>query len=101
MALSLTPHVTDDLQGVFLMLAKTALSGDPCPSDATIARAYGTHSARRARRFLDWFEEQGLIVLHTEPGGKRVVAFPDLDAKTEGGDPDAPADTGERRDAAE
>ena len=101
MALTLTPHVTDDLQGVFLMLAKAALSGAPCPSDATIARAYGTHSARRARRFLDWFEEQGLIVLHTEPGGKRVVAFPDLDAKTEGGNPDAPAETPERRDAAE
>ncbi len=101
MALSLTPHVTDDLQGVFLMLAKAALTGEPCPSDATIARVYGPHSARRARRFLDWFEEQGLIVLHTEPGGKRVVAFPDLDAKTEGGDPDAPADAPERRDAAE
>ncbi|AJY46691.1 ATP-binding protein [Martelella endophytica] len=101
MALTLLDHVTDDLQGVFLMLVKAALAGEPCPSDPMIARAYGTHSTRRARRFLDWFEEQGLVVLHTEPGGKRIVAFPDLDRQTEGGDPDAPVETVERRDAAE
>ncbi|QQM28925.1 ATP-binding protein [Martelella lutilitoris] len=101
MAVSLLAHVTEDLQGVFLMLAKAAIAGDACPSDAMIARAYGTHSARRARRFLDWFEEQGLIVQHTGLAGLRIVAFPDLDRQTAGGNPDAPAEEAERRDAAE
>ena len=51
-----------------------------------IARAYGTHSARRARRLLGYFEEQGLIVHATS--GKRIVAFPDLEAETPPGDAD-------------
>ncbi|TCT37154.1 ATP-binding protein [Martelella mediterranea] len=101
MALSLSREITDDLQGVFLMLVKAALSGEPCPSDAAIARAYGTHSARRAARFLSYFEEQGLIIVHTDHFGMRIVAFPDLDAQTSGGNPDGPADNTEMRDAAE
>ena len=88
-ALEFAARVTDDLQGVFLLLAKAAIRSEPCPSDASIARVYGTHSARRARRFLSYFEEQGLIVLHTGLGGKRIAAFPDLNAETAPGDPDA------------
>jgi uncharacterized protein len=88
-ALELARKVTDDLQGVFLALAKAAICSETCPPDAAIARVYGTHSARRARRFLSYFEEQGLIVLHADFGGKRIVAFPDLDAETAPGDPDA------------
>jgi hypothetical protein len=90
MALSLSGRVTDDLQGVFLMLAKAAILGEPCPSDARIARAYGTHSARRARRLLSYFEEQGSVVVHTDFSGKRVVAFPDMDCQTAPGDANAP-----------
>jgi uncharacterized protein len=89
-ALDLARSVTDDLQGVFLMLAKAAIRREPCPPDAAIARVYGTHSARRARRFLSYFEEQGLIVLHTDFAGKRIAAFPDLDAESAPGNPDAP-----------
>nr|WP_254007675.1 ATP-binding protein [Rhizobium sp. L1K21] len=87
--LELSGRVTDDLQGVFLLMAKAALLGEPCPPDAAIARVYGTHSARRARRLLSYFEEQGLIVLHTDFSGKRIAAFPDLDAETAPGNPDA------------
>ncbi|WP_281978377.1 ATP-binding protein [Pseudorhizobium flavum] len=101
-ALELSVRVSDDLQGVFLMLAKAALLAEPCPSDMRIAKAYGTHSARRARRLLGYFEEQGLIVVHTDFGGKRIVAFPDLDVQTCPGAPDAPdAEPVARRDAAE
>jgi uncharacterized protein len=89
-ALSLSSGVTDDLQGVFLMLAKSAIRSEPCPSDARIARAYGTHSARRARRLLSYFEEQGSVVVHTDFSGKRIVAFPDMDCQTAPGDPNAP-----------
>ena len=100
-ALSLARRVPEDLQGVFLMLAKAAVAADPCPSDETIARAYGTHSKRRARRFLDWFEEQELVVQHTDHEGKRIVAFPDFDARTAPGDPDADGIGETRVDAAE
>jgi hypothetical protein len=99
-ALSLSSGVTDDLQGVFLMLAKAAVCGEPCPSDARIARAYGTHSARRARRLLGYFEEQGIIVVHADFSGKRIVAFPDMDCQTAPGDANAP-DTGDQPLAAE
>ena len=64
-ALELSVRVSDDLQGVFLLLARAALLAEPCPSDMRIAKAYGTHSARRARRLLCYFEEQGLIVVHS------------------------------------
>jgi hypothetical protein len=94
-ALDLSVRVSDDLQGLFLLLAKAALIAEPCPSDARIARAYGTHSARRARRLLGYFEEQGLIVVHTDFSGKRVIAFPDLDVQTAPGAADAPDDLAE------
>jgi hypothetical protein len=47
----------EDMQGVFMMIARAAKEG--CPSDAAIARAYGSHSLRRARRLLIYVEEQG------------------------------------------
>lgn len=100
-AMTLSKGVTDDLQGVFLMLAKAAICGEPCPSDARIARAYGTHSARRARRLLSYFEEQGSVVVHTDFSGRRVVAFPDIDCQTAPGDANAPDADGAGQAAAE
>ncbi len=100
-ALSLSRSVTDDLQGVFLLVAQSAVRGLPCPSDAMIARAYGTHSARRARRLLGYFEEQGLIVVHSDLSGKRIVAFPDLACETAPGAADAAYDDAVGRSAAE
>jgi DNA helicase HerA-like ATPase len=100
-AMELSKGVTEDLQGVFLMLAKAAICGEPCPSDARIARAYGTHSARRARRLLSYFEEQGSVVVHTDFSGKRVVAFPDIDRQTTPGDANAADVNGETQTAAE
>jgi uncharacterized protein len=97
-ALDLSARVSDDLQGVFLMMAKAALLGEPCPSDMRIAKAYGTHSARRARRLLGYFEEQGLVVVHSDFSGKRIVAFPDLDVQTAPGMADATDDEPVKRD---
>jgi hypothetical protein len=91
-ALELSVRVSDDLQGVFLLMAKAALLGEPCPSDMRIAKAYGTHSARRARRLLGYFEEQNLVVVHSDFSGKRIVAFPDLDVQTAPGAADATDD---------
>ncbi|MET3923996.1 ATP-binding protein [Devosia sp. 2618] len=100
-ALTLSETLTDDVQGVFLVLAQAALTGAPCPSDATLARLYGTHSASRARRLLTWFEERGLLVVRLDFRNNRVVAFPDLNAETAAGDPNGPDMLAEERGAAE
>ena len=100
-ALTMSETLTDDVQGVFLVLAQAALSGAPCPSDATLARLYGTHSASRARRLLTWFEERGLLVVRLDFRNNRIVAFPDLDAETAAGDPAGPDALEEERGAAE
>jgi hypothetical protein len=65
----------EDTQGVYLLLARAALAGEPCPDDEALARAYGTRSAGRARRLLTWLEEQEAIVCRTDAGGRRVVAL--------------------------
>lgn len=100
-ALALSETLTDDVQGVFLVLAQAALVGGPCPSDATIARLYGTHSTSRARRLLTWFEERGLIVIRTDFRNQRIAAFPDLGVETAPGDPNGPDVITEERGAAE
>jgi hypothetical protein len=100
-ALALSETLTDDVQGVFLVLAQAALTAAPCPSDATLARLYGTHSASRARRLLTWFEERGLLVVRLDFRHNRVVAFPDLGAETAPGDPNGPDALMDERGAAE
>ncbi|KKB77171.1 ATP-binding protein, partial [Devosia soli] len=100
-ALALSETLTDDVQGVFLVLAQAALTGAPCPSDATIARLYGTHSTSRARRLLTWFEERGLIVIRTDFRNQRIAAFPDLGVETAPGDANGPDIVVEERGAAE
>ncbi|MBN9253301.1 MULTISPECIES: ATP-binding protein [unclassified Mesorhizobium] len=80
----------EDMQGVFMMIARAAKEGRPCPSDAAIARAYGTHSLRRARRLLDYIEEQGLIVCQVDGTGKRTITLVELAWATAAGNPDAP-----------
>jgi uncharacterized protein len=79
----------EDIQGVFMMIARAAKEGSPCPSDAAIARAYGTHSLRRARRLLTYIEEQGLIVCQLDGTGRRTVTLVELAWATAPGDPDA------------
>jgi len=100
-ALKLSEELPDDLQGVFLFVAQAALAGSPCPSDATLARIYGTHSPRRAARLLAYFEERNLLVARIDFHGRRVLAFPDLGCETAPGDPHAPDVPAAARDAAE
>jgi uncharacterized protein len=79
----------EDMQGVFMMVARAAKEGWPCPSDAAIARAYGSHSLRRARRLLAYIEEQGLIVCQFDGAGRRIVTLVELAWATAPGDPNA------------
>ncbi|WBV41894.1 ATP-binding protein [Pseudoroseomonas cervicalis] len=72
----------EDVQGVYLLLARAALQGAPCPSDETIAQAYGTRSVGRARRVLAYMEEQGAIVCRPDAQGRRIVALVELGHET-------------------
>lgn len=100
-ALKLSEELPADLQGVFLFVAQAALAGSACPSDATLARIYGSHSPRRAARLLAYFEERNLLVARIDFHGRRVLAFPDLGCETAPGDPTAPDEAHAARDAAE
>ncbi len=90
-ALDLASSVPDDLEAVFLRIARAALDGEPCPSDADLAAIYGTQSASRARRLLAFLEEREVVVCRTDKGGMRVVAVPALGAETAPGAPDGAA----------
>jgi hypothetical protein len=79
----------EDMQGVFMMIARAAKEGWPCPSDAAIARAYGSHSLRRAQRLLTYIEEQGLIVCQLDGAGRRIVTLVELAWATAPGDPNS------------
>jgi hypothetical protein len=79
----------EDMQGVFMMIARAAKDGLPCPSDAGIARAYGSRSLRRAQRLLTYIEEQGLIVCQLDGAGRRIVTLVELAWATAPGDPNA------------
>ena len=90
-------NLPEDMQGVFMMIARAAKQGWPCPGDAAIARAYGPHSLRRARRLLGYIEEQGLIVCQFDGAGRRIVTLVELAWVTAPGDPNAedlPAEQG-------
>ncbi|NYZ15987.1 ATP-binding protein [Azospirillum sp. RWY-5-1] len=79
----------DDIQGVFLLLARAALDGAPCPSDHVIARACGSRSAGRARRLLSYLEQRDVLVTRSDRGGRRIVTLPGLGWETAPGDPNA------------
>ena len=80
--LRLAEGVPDDLLAPFLLLARAAIAEEPCPDDTALARIYGTRSAGRIRRLLDYLEKSGLIVVRTDFGGRRSVAIPELGLTT-------------------
>jgi hypothetical protein len=79
----------EDMQGIFMMLARAAQEKWPCPGDPAIARAYGTRSLGRARRVLTYIEEQGLVVCQQDGAGRRIVTLVELAWATAPGDPNA------------
>jgi hypothetical protein len=74
--------LSDDLLAPFLMIARTAHEGAPCPDDTELAQLYGTKSLGRIRRVLDHYERSGLIVVRTDFSGRRSVAIPELGVAT-------------------
>ncbi len=86
----------DDLAGLFLVVARAAIEGAPCPTDSALAEAYGTSSGGRARRMLAFLEERGAIVTRRDLRGAPIIAVPDLGVETAPGAPQ-PAAGGLRR----
>lgn len=68
----------DEMLGCFLLVARAAREGAPCPSDEDLARTYGTSSIGRARRVLGYIEGRGLLVTRIDLAGKRSVTVPAL-----------------------
>lgn len=89
--LAMADALPEDMQGVFLSLARAAFDRRPCPSDEDVARAYGSRSPRRARRVLAHMEERQAIVCRLDGRGRRIVAIPGVAWETEPGDPNAAA----------
>ncbi len=87
--LGMAAALPEDMQGVFLSLARAAFDHRPCPSDSEVARAYGSRSPGRARRLIAYMEERQVIVCRQDGRGRRIVAIPGLAWETEPGDPNA------------
>ena len=77
-ALEAARTLPDDMLGPFLLVARAAREGAPCPSDEAIAASYGTASLGRARRLLQYIESRELIVSRVDLSGKRSIAIPRL-----------------------
>jgi hypothetical protein len=75
--------LSDDLLAPFLVIARAAQDGLPCPGDDELARVYGTNSQGRIRRLLDHYERLGLIVIRNDFSGRRSVSIPELGFATE------------------
>ena len=81
MALAATPP--DDMIGAFLLVARAAKEGRPCPSDEQLAATYGTSSLGRVRRLIGYIESRDLFVTRVDLSGKRSIAIPRLGWTTE------------------
>lgn len=80
--LAAAAQLPDDMLAPFLLIARAAMDGQPCPDDEALGRAYGTHSPGRLRRLLDFMERQGAIVVRSNFGGQRSVGIPALGLHT-------------------
>jgi hypothetical protein len=77
-ALDAARALPDDMLGPFLLVARAAREGAPCPSDEAIAASYGTASVGRVRRLLQYIESRELIVSRVDLSGRRSIAIPSL-----------------------
>ena len=76
--MALARAVPDDWLAPFLVIARAAIEGEPCPDDNELARVYGTSSSGRIRRLLEHLEKEGHIVAKTDYSGRRSIGVPEL-----------------------
>jgi hypothetical protein len=81
-AIEASAALPDDLQSLFLFIARAGIERTPCPTDAELAAVYGSHSPSRARRLIGYIEERGLLVCHVDFRGQRTLALPTLGLET-------------------
>ncbi|MBB5706945.1 helicase HerA domain-containing protein [Sphingopyxis panaciterrulae] len=74
--------LSDDMLAPFVLIARAAIEGLPCPDDDALGAAYGTRSPGRIRRLIDYMERQGAIVVRSDFGGRRSVGIPALGLST-------------------
>ncbi len=77
-ALEQASDLPDDMLGAFLLVARAAREGEPCPSDEDVARTYGTSSLGRARRVMSYIEGRNIFVTRVDLSGKRSITIPGL-----------------------
>jgi hypothetical protein len=85
-AMRVSEQLPEDMLAPFLLIAHAALTGQPCPDDDVLARAYGTSSPGRVRRLIEYMEKQGVLVARTDFGGRRSIGVPELGLSTAAGD---------------
>ncbi|KAA0972224.1 ATP-binding protein [Aureimonas fodinaquatilis] len=78
-------QLPEDMQGVYMMLARAAREGEPCPNDEVLAKAYGSHSPSRGRFLLTYMADRGFISCETDFRGQRVVMIAGSDWRTGAG----------------
>lgn len=87
-ATQIASGLPDTMRGAFLLIARAAAQGAPCPSNLEIATAYGTRSPGRARWLIGYMEENGFLSCSSDLRGNRTIALPDLGWRTAPGHPD-------------
>ncbi len=90
----------EEMQGVFLMVARAAREAETCPADDVLARAYGSHSPSRGRWLLSYMAERGKIVSEVDFRGNRTVVVVATGWRTKTGGAGVGPRAGERRGAA-
>jgi len=76
-------RLPDDMLAPFVLIARAAAEGLPCPDDDALGRAYGTRSPGRVRRLVEYMERQGAVVVRSDFGGRRSIGIPELGLSTE------------------
>lgn len=84
-ALAIGNALPEDMLGVFLLIARAAKAGEPCPTETEIATVYGTQSVGRARRLLGYMEAQGIFVTRTDLRGRLTITIAKLGWTTASG----------------
>lgn len=87
--LEVSESLPEEMQGVFLLVARAAREQAVCPSDEALARAYGSHSPSRGRWLLTYMGEQGLIRSDADFRGNRTVTIAGVGWRTLPGGPKA------------
>lgn len=87
--IAVAESLPEEMQGVFLLIARAARDGAPCPSDETIAQAYGSRSPSRGAWLLTYMTDRGHIRCETDFRGNRVVAIAGTSWRTQASQPRA------------